>query len=59
MLKTRRQPGDRRWGLEVEFPLLDSGGILVMANRRNLTDRRRNTLTLEEWGTLIMRSRHR
>jgi hypothetical protein len=38
---TRRQSGDRRWGLPFEFPLVDSAGFLVPADRRKLQDRRK------------------
>jgi hypothetical protein len=37
-----RQKGDRRWDLPHEFPLVDSQGVLVRAERRKLADRRRN-----------------
>jgi len=36
-----RQKGNRRWDLPHEFPLVDSQGILVMCDRRRLTDRRK------------------
>jgi len=49
----RRQPGDRRWGLPVEFPLLDSSGFNVSADRRRITDRRRAIATLEEVQRLL------
>jgi hypothetical protein len=57
MLKTRRQPGDRRWGLHVDFPLQDSSGYLVLANRRKLGDRRRTDATMEELATLLSKAR--
>ena len=57
MLKTRRQPGDRRWGLNVEYPLRDSGGFIVVADRRKLRDRRRPDATMEEWAALLAWSR--
>ena len=36
-----RQKGDRRFNLPVEFPLVDSLGIFVIKDRRQLTDRRK------------------
>ena len=36
-----RQKGDRRFNLPVEFPLVDSQGIFVIKDRRQLTDRRK------------------
>jgi len=57
MLKTRRQPGDRRWGLHVDYPLQDSSGFLVLANRRKLRDRRRMAATMEELAALLARDR--
>ena len=36
-----RQKGNRRWDLPHEFPLVDSQGILVMCDRRRLSDRRK------------------
>jgi hypothetical protein len=57
MLKTRRQPGDRRWGLHVEYPLQDSSGFLIFANRRKLRDRRRTGTTMEELAALLSKAR--
>jgi len=34
MILTRRQPGDLRWGLPAEFPLVDSTGFPVPVDRR-------------------------
>ena len=36
-----REKGSRRMGLPVEFPLRDSQGMLVVAERRQLPDRRK------------------
>jgi len=47
MLK-KRSKGQRRWGMDTEFPLKDSSGILVIADRRRLTDRRLHNISLEE-----------
>ena len=57
MLRTRRQPGDRRWGLHVDYPLQDSSGYLVLANRRKLRDRRRTDATMEELAALLSKAR--
>jgi hypothetical protein len=57
MLKTRRQPGDRRWGLHADYPLQDSSGFLVLANRRKLRDRRSMDSTMEELAALLARAR--
>lgn len=58
MLKTRRQPGDRRWGLQTEFPLRDSSGVVVARDRRRLPERRRTTFSIQEWVALLLKSRH-
>jgi len=57
MLKTRRQPGDRRWGLHVDYPLQDSSGFLVLANRRKLRDRRSSDTTMKELAALLSKAR--
>jgi hypothetical protein len=44
----RRHPGERRWALQDEFPVTDSSGVLVIAERRNLPDRRLDNTTLED-----------
>ncbi len=36
----KRSKGQRRWGLEQPFPVKDSDGVVVVADRRQLTDRR-------------------
>jgi len=36
-----RQKGDRRFDLPVEFPLMDSQGVFVIKDRRQLSDRRK------------------
>jgi hypothetical protein len=57
MLSTRRQPGERRWGLDVEFPLRDSRGYFVIADRRKTPDRRLLVATMEDWARLVSKSR--
>lgn len=54
---TRRQPGDRRWGLNVEYPLRDSGGFIVLADRRKPRDRRKADATMAEWAALLEKAR--
>jgi len=44
----KRQPGDRRWGLAVEFPLTDHLGNRVIYDRRSGHQRRRAIATLED-----------
>jgi hypothetical protein len=53
MTITRRQAGDRRWGLPAEFPLEDSAGLLVPVDRRRLQTRRRNNVTMEQLRILL------
>ena len=36
-----RQKGDRRFNLPVEFPLVDSQGLFVIKDRRQLSERRK------------------
>ena len=43
-----RQLGDRRWGLDTEFPLNDGVGLLVPSDRRSGRDRRKITATADE-----------
>ena len=44
----KRQSGDRRWGLVVEFPVMDSNGAYVLRDRRSGMDRRKAKATLED-----------
>ena len=44
----KRSTGQRRWGLDTEFPLRDSDGLIVITNRRRITDRRLGNTSLEE-----------
>lgn len=48
MTITKRQPGERRWGLPVNFPFTDSAGTQVEYERRNGSDRRKATAPLED-----------
>jgi hypothetical protein len=47
-LSDRRNRGERRWGLASAFPLKDSDGITVLAERRQLSDRRLENTSLED-----------
>jgi len=42
----KRSAGQRRWGLEQQFPVKDSDGVIVVADRRQLTDRRLENTSL-------------
>lgn len=44
----KRQPGERRWGIHVEFPLTDSETGYVVRDRRSGVDRRKAIASLEE-----------
>jgi hypothetical protein len=44
----RRNKGQRRWGLDGGFPLKDSAGVTVIAERRRMSDRRLVNTSLEE-----------
>jgi hypothetical protein len=44
----KRLKGQRRWGLDTEFPLRDSDGLVVVTDRRRITDRRLGNTSLEE-----------
>jgi hypothetical protein len=44
----KRSKGQRRWGLDQEFPVKDSNGIVVVTERRQLTDRRLDNTSLED-----------
>ena len=36
----KRSAGQHRWGLEDQYPVKDSNGVIVVADRRQLSDRR-------------------
>ena len=48
MTEKKRSKGQRRWELDTEFPLRDSDGLIIVANRRRFTDRRLGNTSLEE-----------
>ena len=45
---TKRQPGERRWAMPIEFPLTDKDGGHVERDRRTGVDRRKAIASLEE-----------
>jgi hypothetical protein len=47
-MQQKRSKGQRRWGLEQEFPVKDSNGVIVVTDRRRLTDRRLDNTSLED-----------
>jgi hypothetical protein len=49
----RRFRGQRRWGLDTEFPFIDSDGVTIISNRRHMSDRRLDNISLEERQTLF------
>jgi len=58
---TFRQKGSRRFDLPVEFPLMDSQGVFVIKDRRQLTDRRKSKENLDfrkacsrKWRTIYL-----
>jgi len=44
----KRSKGQRRWGLHTEYPLRDSSGLIVVTDRRRMTDRRLRNTSFEE-----------
>lgn len=44
----KRSKGQRRWGLDTEYPLRDSDGLVVITDRRRISDRRLCNTSLEE-----------
>jgi len=47
-MQEKRSAGQRRWGLVEQFPVKDSQGIIVVANRRQLSDRRLGNTSLAD-----------
>ena len=47
-MQEKRSKGQRRWGIRADFPLVDSGGITVVIDRRRLRDRRLDNIPLAE-----------
>jgi hypothetical protein len=48
IMMEKRSKGQRRWGLDHEFPVKDSNGVVVVTDRRRLTDRRLDNTSLED-----------
>lgn len=44
----KRQPGDRRWGMPVQYPLTDCDGLKIEQDRRTGVDRRRSIASPED-----------
>jgi hypothetical protein len=55
----KRQLGDRRLGLPLEFPLVDGDDVLVSRDRRIQQERRRTHITLEEIELLLSQLLHK
>ena len=55
----KRQLGDRRMGLPLEFPLVDGDDVLVSRDRRIHQERRRADLTREEIELLLSQLSYR
>jgi len=49
----RRYNDQRRWGIESEYPLRDSSGVMVTTNRRHMPDRRLDNISMAERLTLF------
>ena len=47
-MSIKRSKGHRRWGMRAEFPLKDSNGVMVISDRRRISDRRLDNVSLEE-----------
>jgi hypothetical protein len=47
-MQKKRSAGQRRWGLEDQFPVRDSEGFIVVTERRQLTDRRLDNTSLAD-----------
>ena len=55
----KRQPGDRRMGLPLGFPLVDCDDVLVSRDRRTHQERRVADFTLEEIDMLLSQLLHK
>lgn len=47
-MEEKRSRGNRRWGLDAQFPLRDSEGLIVVTDRRRMSDRRLCNTSLED-----------
>ena len=48
-----RQKGSRRFDLPAEFPLVDSNGVLVLEDRRQIPDRRQPIHDINDLKTIL------
>ena len=48
-----RQKGSRRYDLPVEFPLVDSNGVLVLKDRRQIPDRRQPIYDIDDLKAIL------
>jgi len=55
----KRQLGDRRMGIPLGFPLVDSEDVLVSRDRRIRQERREADFTLEEIEVLLSQLLHK
>jgi len=55
----KRQLGDRRMGIPLGFPLVDSEDVLVSRDRRIRRERREAEFTLEEIEVLLSQLLHK
>lgn len=44
----KKQPGERRWGIPVDYPFTDCNGVHVVLDRRSGIDRRQSPTDLED-----------
>jgi len=49
----KRQPGERRWEMPAEFPLAGHNGVRVAHDRRNGSDRRKSSASMEDLWVLF------
>ena len=47
-IEEKRSREDRRWSPDAEFPLRDSEGLIVVTDRRRMSDRRLCNTSLED-----------
>ena len=55
----KRQPGDRRMGFSLGFPLVDCDDALVFRDRRIHQERRKADFTLEDIEALLSQLLHK
>lgn len=47
-MQVKRTKGKRRWGSYPDFPLMDHTGVIVISDRRRISDRRLDNTSLED-----------